>query len=144
MRRSRPSARSRGLTNSRISACGTADAAIVNIWAYPVLAAARPTRRVRQERRNRNMKVCLWPGLATSAVTEAGNQPVAEHLDELNQQDEDRHRYEHHRCVETLVAIAHGQIAQASAANHARHGGVANQGDGGDDDGSEDSGQSLR
>ena len=52
-------------------------------------------------------------------------EPSEEGLDDLHQNNQDHHRDPHHRGDEPLVAVPHGDVAQAAGAHSAGNGGVA-------------------
>ena len=70
-------------------------------------------------------------------MTEARDDTVADNLNDLYQDHENRDGHEHHWSVETLVPVTHGEITQPTASDHTRHGGITHQGDSGNNDGGE-------
>ncbi|MPN49376.1 hypothetical protein SDC9_196996 [bioreactor metagenome] len=59
---------------------------------------------------------------------------IATKLDDLDDDDEQRHGQQHDVGLEAVVAVADRQVADAAAAHHAGHGGVGEEADGGDGD----------
>src|SRR5580698_8268811 len=96
----------------------------------------------------RNLSTCALFSVRNqrwkSAMAEARDHSVADDLDDLYQDHENRDGDEHHRGVETLVTITHGEIAQAATADHASHSGIAYQRDGGNNNSGENARQGFR
>src|SRR5690606_3981916 len=88
-----------------------------------------------------------WPVARSSSglfAREMDHQAVADHLQHLHQDQQEDDGDRHHVRLVTLVAVAHGQVAETAAADQAAHGGVGNQGDGGHRGGGDQPRQGLR
>src|SRR5690606_38099530 len=66
----------------------------------------------------------VWREGAFSALVQAVRDRIAAELDDLHDDDEQRHGEQHHVGLEAVVAVADGQVSDAAAAHDARDGGV--------------------
>src|SRR5690606_14595326 len=82
-------------------------------------------------------------GLRRMTVVQAPRQRVAGHLHQLHQHDEDDDGLDHDVAPEPLVAVADRQVAEAAAADGARHGGIAHQAHRGDGEAQDQGGEAL-
>src|ERR1700723_1098589 len=112
--------------NWRISAWGTAEAATFNTSSA---APAFATEAMINARALRRLSTAFlgFGRIGVSTVTQARHQTVAGELNQLHQQDENGDGDHHHRCVETLIAVAHREVPEPPAADDSRHGRVADQ-----------------
>src|SRR3990167_2279155 len=151
---STPSLARAGLTNSRISACGTAVAATLRLsaWAEKAARAANAAISffivkllvgcVRSPAGNRYSAILCAPW-GTLFSGKVHHQLVADGLQNLYQHQQEDHRHRHHVRLITLITVTYGQVAEAAAANQAAHGGVGHQGNCRHGDGGDDAGQRL-
>src|SRR5271156_6793166 len=113
--------------NSRISAWGTAEAATFRTSSAAAPCAAEAMMNAKAMRRLSMAFLRFW-GIGVSTVAQARHQAVAGELNQLHEQDEDGDGDHHHRGIETLIAVAHREVAEPPAADDAGHGRVADQG----------------
>src|SRR5437879_3752510 len=87
------------------------------------ISDVRPTKVGRGYRRTQITK-------SASLITR--DDAIADHLQQLHQNDQQRHSDQHVVGLVAEVAVAIGEVAEPTGTDRAAHGGVADQGDRGD------------